>query len=52
MRKVLLVLAMLIAFLFCTPATAEIYIIDELLSRIEIPDNYIVLTEKNLSNCK
>ena len=50
MRKVLLVLAMLIAFLFCTPATAEIYIIDELLSRIEIPDNYIVLTEKNLSN--
>lgn len=50
MRKVLLWLAVLLTLLVCTPAMAEIYIIDELYASIEIPDDYIVLTEKNLAN--
>lgn len=50
MRKMLLWLAVLFMLLVCTPAMAEIYIIDELYASIEIPDDYIVLTPKNLSN--
>ena len=50
MRKWLLWLTLLFALLACTPAVAEIYIIDDLYASIEIPDSYVVLTEKNLSN--
>lgn len=50
MRKTLLWLAVALAMLICTPALAETYIIDELYASIEIPENYIVLTEKNLGS--
>jgi len=50
MRKMLLWLVALAALLICTPAMAETYIIDELYASIAIPDDYIVLTERNLAN--
>ncbi len=51
MRKAFWWLAMLVtAWLVCSPAMAEIYIIDDLYARIDIPDEYIVLTEQNLPN--
>ena len=50
MRKMLLWLIVLVSLLLCTPALAEIYIIDDLYASIEIPDEYIVLTEKNIAS--
>lgn len=50
MRKMLLWLAAALAMLICTPALAETYIIDDLFASIEIPENYTVLTEKNLGS--
>lgn len=50
MRKVVLWMIMLLTLLVCMPAMAEIYIIDDLYASIEIPEEYVVLTPKNLSN--
>lgn len=48
MRKVCLLLLLLVMLLVCAPAMAEIYVFDELYASMEVPDSYIVLTEKNL----
>ncbi len=50
MRKVLLWAVVLFTLLVCTPAMADVFILDDLYASIEIPEDYIVLTEKNLSN--
>ena len=50
MRKVLLWAVVLLTLLVCTPAMADVFILDELYASIEIPEDYIVLTEKNLSS--
>ena len=50
MRKSLLWLILLLALLVCTPAFAEIYVFDDLYASMEVPDDYVVLTEKNMVN--
>ena len=49
MRKVLLWLIMIFV-LICTPALAETYLFDQLYASMDIPDDYIVLTEQNLAD--
>lgn len=48
MRKVFLGLFVLVMLLVCVPAMAEIYVFDSLYASMEVPDQYLVLTEKNL----
>lgn len=50
MRKSLLWLFLLLALLVCTPAFAEIYVFDDLFASMEVPDDYVVLTESNMVN--
>jgi len=50
MRKVFFWSAVLLVLLLCVTATADTYIIDELYAKIDIPDEYVVLTEANLAN--
>lgn len=50
MRKIVLALALLAAMLFCVSAAAETYFIDEISASIDIPNEFVVLTEDNLSN--
>ena len=50
MRKILFVLTLILAVCFCAAATAETYIIDEIKASLDIPSEYVVLTESNLSN--
>lgn len=50
MRKVFLWVFVLFALFMCTPALADVFILDDLFASIEIPEEYIVLTEDNLSN--
>lgn len=48
MRKILLWLAVVLCLLVCMPAMAETYIIDDLFASIEITEDYVVLTPRNL----
>ena len=50
MRKAFVLLLVLLALLLSSSAMAEIYVFDELYASMEVPDSYIVLTEKNLPN--
>lgn len=50
MRKILPWLMLLLTLLLSTAAAAEIYVFDELYASMEVPDDYIVLTEKNMSS--
>lgn len=50
MRKGWICLLMLLTVLLCSSAVAEIYIFDDLYASMEVPDSYIVLTEKNISS--
>ena len=50
MRKSLLWLATFLMLLVCIPACAEIYVFDELFASMEVPDSYVVLTEKNMAS--
>ena len=48
MRKVLPLLILALV-LFCVPALAETYVFDDLLSTMEMPSGYVVLTPDNLT---
>lgn len=48
MRKSFLWLFLLLTLLVCTPALADIYVFDELYASMEVPDDYVVLTETNM----
>ena len=50
MRKSLLWVLMLFVLLVCSSAAAEIYVFDELYASMEVPDSYVVLTEKNMAS--
>ncbi len=50
MRKALLCLLVLVLVLVCAPAVAEIYVFDALFASMEVPDSYVVLTEKNIAD--
>lgn len=50
MRKAFLLLTVLLALLLSSVAMAEIYVFDDLYASMEVPDSYIVLTEKNLAS--
>lgn len=50
MRKLLIGLTILFLLLLCAPALAETYVFDDLYASIEIPEGYIVLTDKNLTD--
>ena len=50
MKKLLLWLAVLCTLLLCTPAMAEVFILDEIFASIELPQEYVVLTERNMAN--
>lgn len=50
MRKRLPWLLMLFLVVLSSSALAEIYVFDDLYASMEVPDSYIVLTERNLSN--
>ena len=49
MRRFLLLPLILLMLLLALPASAEIYVLDELRATLDIPDTYIVLTPKNLA---
>lgn len=49
MRKILLYLLPVLLTLLCVPALAETYVFDDLFASVEVPDSYIVLTDKNLN---
>ena len=48
MRKILPLLLLLL--MMCAPAMAETYVFDDLYASMEVPENYIVLTPKNLAD--
>lgn len=48
MRKDVPVLFLLALLLLCFPALAESYVFDDIYGSMEVPDSYVVLTEKNL----
>ena len=50
MRKSFVWIVLLLTVLICAPAAAEIYVFDDLYASMEVPDSYIVLTDKNLPN--
>ncbi|NLO86299.1 MAG: hypothetical protein GX096_12905 [Clostridiales bacterium] len=50
MRKLIPFLILLLVVLIGAPALAETYVFDDILSTIEIPDNYIILTPNNLDD--
>lgn len=49
MRKILPCLLLVLLTLVCVPALAETYVFDDIYASADVPDSYIVLTEKNLS---
>lgn len=49
MRRALLWLVLSLMLLVGTPALAEIYVFDDLYASMEVPDSYVVLTEKNIA---
>ena len=50
MKKAWLWLTALLIMLISSGAMAEIYVFDDLFASMEVPDSYIVLTDKNLPN--
>ena len=50
MRKVLILLATLLALLLCSCASAETYVLNEIHATIDIPSEYVVLTQNNLAD--
>jgi len=50
MRKFFPWLLLCVLLLICAPAMAEVYVFDELYASMDVPDTYVVLTEKNLTN--
>lgn len=50
MRKLLFGMVLIVSlFLLCISAQAQTYVLDELLSTVEIPDTYTVITPDNIS---
>ncbi len=50
MRKAVPLLIALGLLLLCAPAAAESFVFDDIYGSMEVPDTYVVLTEKNLQN--
>ena len=50
MRKWLLLLVFLCGIVLCSCCLADSYVLDEIYAAVDIPDEYVVLTPKNLSD--